>query len=359
MKEQNISIASPVPAERVVKQLRGFSNRAEADGVLTPEQLAIIYDRRWFKLFVPRRLGGLELSLPEAVRLEEELAWIDGSLGWTVTLCAGANLFVGYVGQFVDHPVAEAVFADTAACLGGSGQATGKAVVQDGGYRVSGRWRYATGAPHLTHFTANCVLEKDGKEVLDSTGKPVIHSFFFPRSDVQIIEDWNAFGLKATASHSFAVEQLWADPSQAFLIVPSNAVLHHPIYQYPFLQFAEVTLAANTLGMARHFLECAAALGTPGLQNLTGASQSKLTEARESFYHVLDGSWNELLRGGELSSETLETISTWSRTLVNVSREQVVALYPYVGMVGADTSSEINRVWRDIFTASQHSLLRS
>src|SRR5690606_14253902 len=118
MKEQNISIASPVPAERVVKQLRGFSNRAEADGVLTPEQLAIIYDRRWFKLFVPRRLGGLELSLPEAVRLEEELAWIDGSLGWTVTLCAGANLFVGYVGQFVDHPVAEAVFADTAACLG-------------------------------------------------------------------------------------------------------------------------------------------------------------------------------------------------------------------------------------------------
>ena len=160
MKKQKGDLASSVtPA--LVEQLRGFSGRAEAGGTLIPEQLAVIHSRKWFKLFVPRRLGGLELSLPEGVRLEEELARIDGSLGWTVTLCAGANFFVGYVGQFGDQPVAEAIFANADVCLGGSGQATGKAAVLDGGYRVSGRWRYATGAPHLTHFTANCVLEKD------------------------------------------------------------------------------------------------------------------------------------------------------------------------------------------------------
>jgi len=357
MKKQNIPLGSPVPAE-LVTQLRSFSDRAEAIGTLTSEQLAIIYDRRWFKLFVPSKLGGLELSLPEGVRLEEELARVDGSLGWTVTLCAGANLFVGYVGQFVDRPVAETVFADAVVCLGGSGQATGKAVIQDGGYRVSGSWRYATGAPHLTHFTANCILEKDGKDLLDPEGNPVVRSFFFPRADVQIVEDWNAFGLKATASHSFAVNQRWADASQAFLIVPQRAMLNHPIYQYPFLQFAEVTLAANTLGMASHFLACATALHTPRLQKLVEAAEQRLTEARASFYRTLDSSWNELLQSNALSPETLETVSKRSRALVKVSREQVVAVYPYLGMAGADASSEINRVWRDIFTASQHSLLR-
>src|SRR5690606_37268201 len=188
-----------------------------SEGALTADQLAIIYDRRWFKLFVPRRLGGLEKSLPEGVRLEEELARIDGSLGWTVTLCAGANLFVGYM----DRSIAEAVFADAKVCLGGSGQAKGKAVETDGGYLVSGKWRYATGAPRLTHFTANCETEQG------------VRSFFFPEADVRLIKDWNAFGLKATASHSFEVDHLTADRSQAFLIAPEAATWDHPIYRYP------------------------------------------------------------------------------------------------------------------------------
>lgn len=353
MNQQKKYVEAPVPRS-LVEQLRRVAASAEADGTLATGQLAIIYDHRWFKLFVPRSLGGLEMSLPEGVRLEEELARVDGSLGWTVTLCAGANLFVGYMDQLV----ARAIFADPLVCFGGSGQATGKAIVQKNGYLISGKWRYATGAPHLTHFTANCMVEQDGKELLDSEGNPVIQSFFFPKADVRVTDDWNAFGLKATASHSFEVDRLRVDRSQAFLIAPQAATWDHPIYRYPFLQFAEATLAANTLGMARHFLECAANLGVPGLQKSLRAAGSELTKAKESFYNVLDTSWDESLRRDGPSSEGLKAVSEWSRILVKVSREQVVAIYPQVGLIGADESSEMNRVWRDIFTASQHSLLR-
>lgn len=342
-----------VPAA-LVEQLRRLAGPAETEGTLTADQLAIIYNHRWFKLFVPGSLGGLELPLPDGVRLEEELAQIDGSLGWTVTLCAGANLFVGYM----DRSVAGTVFTDPSVCLGGSGHATGKAVVEGDGYRVSGRWRYATGAPHLTHFTANCVIEQDGKELLDNNGNLVIRSFFFPKADVRVIDDWNALGLKATASRSFEVNHLPVDRSQTFVISPRTATWDHPIYQYPFLQFAEATLAANTLGMARHFLACTANLGARGLQQLVRAAEWKLNGARESFYSALDASWDELLRTGELTPHTLAAVSKWSRTMVRVCRKQVMAIYPHVGMAGADASSEMNRVWRDIFTASQHSLLR-
>jgi len=69
-----------IPAE-IADQLRALSGLAESEGRLTQEQLAILYNRGWFKLFVPRDLGGLELTLPDGVRLEEELAGIDGSLG--------------------------------------------------------------------------------------------------------------------------------------------------------------------------------------------------------------------------------------------------------------------------------------
>lgn len=345
----------PLVTAELVERLRSLADRAEICGELPTGLLTIIHDQRWFKLFVPRLLGGLELSLPDGVRLEEELARIDGSLGWTVTLCGGANLFVGYM----DRSIAPAIFMDRAVCLGGSGQASGKAVVEDGGYRVSGKWRYATGAPHLTHFTANCIIEQAGEIIQGEDGKPLVKSFFFPKADVQIVKDWNAFGLRATASHSFGLDNLWVDETHTFLIAPQAATWDHPIYQYPFLPFAEATLAVNTLGMARHFLECAAAVDAPGLLALVAAAETEMTKTKESFYEVLEASWDELVGSGVLSPQRSKTVSEWSRALVKVSREQVIALYPHVGLIAADASSAINRVWRDMFTASQHSLLRS
>ena len=328
-----------------IDRLRGLSAEAEKLGRLTAEQLEIIYDRRWFKLFVPADLGGLGLTLPEAVRLEEELAGIDGSLGWTVTLCAGANWFVG----FMDQSIAEAIFSDAVVCLGGSGQASGRAVIDNGGYRVSGKWRYATGTPHLTHFTANCILQESGE----------IQSFFFPKDAVRVIEDWNAFGLKATASHAFEVEDLWVDKTHVFSIAPDAVRLDDPVYRYPFLQFAEATLAVNTLGMAQHFVACAGAMGAAVTPEMAAAASAEIGKNKVLFYEALEASWDELVNKDLPSPETLEAVSDHSRNLVRSSREQAVKLYPHVGLVAADCSSEINRIWRDLFTASQHSLLRA
>lgn len=338
----------------IVRQLRSLSAPAEADGRLVPAQLEIIYNQRWFKLFVPQSYGGLELTAPEGIRLEEELARIDGSLGWTVTLCAGANLFVGYLQQ----PTAQALFTDPAVCLGGSGHASGTAAIENNGYRISGKWRYATGAPHLTHFTANCVLQRDGAPVLDDFGNPVVKSFFFAKDDVRIVEDWPAFGLKATASHSFEVSDLWLDETHAFVIAPEHATLDQLIYRYPFLQFAEATLAANTLGMARHFVSQAMGLLKDPAVELGEQVQMQLAEARRSFYQAVDASWNELADEGQRSSVMWQAVSDQSRDLVRLCHEQVMTLYPHVGLAAADAATEINRIWRDLFTASQHSLLR-
>src|SRR4051812_48478875 len=84
------------------------SSIAEQTGTLTAEQLDIIYKEKLFKIFVPKEYNGLELSLPEGLRIEEALATIDGSLGWTVTLCSGATMFIGYL----DQDIAREIFAD-------------------------------------------------------------------------------------------------------------------------------------------------------------------------------------------------------------------------------------------------------
>ena len=81
--------------EHIIDTLRKYAGEAERAGSLNPQQLSIIYKEHWFNLFVPKEYGGLELSLPEALSIQEALAWADGSTGWTVTLCSGANWFIG------------------------------------------------------------------------------------------------------------------------------------------------------------------------------------------------------------------------------------------------------------------------
>lgn len=157
-----------------------IAQKAEQLGQLPEEWLHEVYRQKWFKLFVPRELGGLDVSLPEALLIEEQLAKLDGSLGWTVTLCSGAGWFVG----FMEEPLRREVFPDDRLCLAGSGFVGGKADRVGDKYVITGSWTYASGALHATHFTANCEMLEDGQPVLDAAGSPIIKAFVLDKKDV-------------------------------------------------------------------------------------------------------------------------------------------------------------------------------
>ncbi|HWV71496.1 MAG TPA: hypothetical protein VN040_07275, partial [Pseudosphingobacterium sp.] len=67
-------------------------------------------------------------------------------------------------------------------------------------------------------------------------------------------------------------------------------------------------------------------------------------------------SWLQLQETNVIEEDLLEIISITSRKLVKNSLKWVSQLYPYCGMSAAKPREEINRVWRNIFTASQHSI---
>lgn len=352
--------------QEIKKPLAALAKLSDEQGVFLPGQLEIIYREKWLKLFVPRSQNGLELTLFEGLEMEEALARIDGSLGWTVTLCAGASLFTGYLSPVLTDPL----FRDPKVCFGGSGALSGIARETDEGYWINGRWNYATGAPYCTHFTANCRIERNGAPVLDNKGEPAYRSFLFLRDEVTIYKDWNAMGLKATASDSFSVADLFVTKERSFRIDPLQTTLPGPVYRFPFLQFAEATLAVNTLGMAQHFLDELGKLekyktagGTLNaersdqIQQRRMAADNQLRTLRQSFFTAVTTAWDNTIAGRPVPEQELEAVSLLSRKLARSSRELIGSLYPYCGVGPTQNGTVINQIFRDIFTASQHLLL--
>lgn len=338
----------------VAGTLRSKAAEAEVIRDLHPDQLELIYIQQWFRMLLPEN----PISLSQLVRLEEGISWADGSVGWTVTLCSGAGWFAGFFppGAFPD------IFSDKQLCLAGSGAPSGEAHVVPGGYRISGRWDYASGALHATAFTANCVILEDGQKVLTDDGSPLVRPFLFRKEEVSVDKNWNTIGLIATGSHAFEVRNVEIPADRCWDIGPSHAKANHRIYRYPFLQLAEATLAANLSGIGVHFLDCATTFfhqrsGSGRVPaNAAGEMNEVLDEARDiiqakraEFYKALDHSWEK--------QTYFDAVSQCSRGLVTEVRRMVDKLYPYGGLGAARPDTEINRVWRDLHTASQHNLL--
>lgn len=354
----------PTPAD--LRHLRRSAATADAEGVLHLEQRALIHRRGWLTMLAPRSCGGAELPLPEAVRLEEAIATADGSCGWMVTLCAGAGWFAG----FLPPALARRIIATPRVCLAGSGAPSGHADRDGDGWRLDGRWGHATGAPWATHFTLNAVLREGGMPLLDAQGRPRIRAFVVPAAEVEVEPSWHSIGLKATASHAFVLRGRRVAAEQGFDIDPRCASADGPLYRFPFRPLAFVTLAANLAGMARRFVDLAdqaiaqridpsggSRFGDPArVRAELGGAREAFDGARTRFYDLLDAAWTQVVSGAVPDPESTDALEAAARTLVEVSRRAVDGLYPYAGLQAADPRSEINRVWRDFHTATQHGL---
>ncbi|GAE08912.1 acyl-CoA dehydrogenase-like protein [Paenibacillus sp. JCM 10914] len=343
--------------EQQIESIRSLALDMDKSRQVPPEVLNIIYDLRLFHLFVPDELEGRMTTLPDAARIFQEASRVDGNLGWLVTIGAGGGFFAALMNPDVNRMV----FARREAVIAGSGMPTGTAKRVDGGYRVSGSWKYCSGSTYATTFTANAVIERNG--VIDKE-EPEIRSFIFRADEIQVEPDWNAFGLRATASHTITAHDVMIPESMSFSLNEIKGYQSELIYQYPFLPFAQVSFAAVATGIAEHLLAAAEKLAiergsAAHIRDTITSASTALTAAITSYYAAIEASWTELQERGQLSAETETKVSSSSLHAASVARHCGEQVFPLLGLSAAMEDSEVNRCWRDLQTACSHSLLRT
>ena len=339
------------------EEIRGEGLQAELERNLTKKQQGIIHQHGWLNMYVPKEYGGLGVSFPQILRMEESLSWADGSAAWVVTLCSGAAWFIG----FLDPGLVQEIFTNSKICFAGSGAVTGTANKTRTGYEINGYWSHATGALLADVFTVNCKVLNDGIQLIGENGEPVVTSFLLRKNEVIIHETWNSMGMIATGSHAMEVKNKTIPINRAFTISPSTAFLKNPVYQYPFLQLAETTLSVNLSGMASRFLDlCGEIISRRQVTDrLLDDNTTLLDSLRSDFFLKTDAAWEALLLQSRIPDQLLSDVTGVSHRLAVGCRKIINDLYPLCGLAAADTRSEINRVFRNFHTAGQHALFRS
>lgn len=311
------------------------------------ELISTIIQNNWLNIWVPEKFGGSNLNLTQGLKFLKSLAQADGSLGWMVTLCSGANYFV----RNIEPSAAEKMFSQTI-FFGGSGMVGGVAERTENGYMLSGKWKYATGAPFLTHFTMNARITQNGEDVEDSDGQKILKSFIVSATDVKIIEDWDTMGMKATATHSFEIDRVFVPREHTFTY--NHFYGDDILDRIPFLTFADLTLAVNFLGMALHLSE---AFDEEHPAGKIFIHQIKETES--SFFKLTKDVETDLAAKKSFNDNRIAEIHQKCVAMVKNLTSETLNAYISLGIRAAYPVSEYNRVFRDFFTATQHTHFRN
>ncbi|MBR0926439.1 acyl-CoA dehydrogenase family protein [Bradyrhizobium diazoefficiens] len=198
-------------------------------------------DAGLFRLWLPRAFGGPQLSPTDFMSVVEAASMLDGSIGWLVGNGGGMSRAGGYLPE----PVAREFFSDPRAFIVSATAAVGLAHKVEGGYRITGRWPFGSGAHHASHFTALASMKDAG-----GNEEPP-RFYYFRRRDVVIHDTWRVSGLRATGSCDFEVRDLFVAAQHAHDFIGVSATQDGVAYQLPAVSVFAWTVATVPLGIAR------------------------------------------------------------------------------------------------------------
>ena len=321
-----------------------------------------------FRIMQPRRFGGFEYGYDVFVEAVSSIASGDGSTGWVYSLGA---VHPWMVACYPDQAQQD-FWRDTIDAIAAVSYApAGKAVPDREGYRLSGRWSFASGVDNAGWGILGGIIP------LADGPKPGF--FLVPKSDYRIDDDWNPMGLAGTGSKSIVITGAYVPAYRVVTFAdmltgrgPGTAVNTNPIYRQPMLAVVPQCLVSPALGMARGALK--AFIEQVGNRTTRGAVaggnnrmsefvtvQMRVAEAAASIdaaqlmIHRDLRETRDVVDNGksvdvEMRMRNRLTHSFATKLLV----QAVDAVFLAMGGSALGLHHPVQRFWRDIHAASSH-----
>jgi 3-hydroxy-9,10-secoandrosta-1,3,5(10)-triene-9,17-dione monooxygenase len=203
----------------------------------------------FFRLLQPRRYGGLEADPVDFYTAVRDIASACGSTGWVASVL---GVHPWQIALFADDAQRAVWGEDSTVRVSSSYAPMGKALIADGGFRLSGRWSFSSGCAHASWVLLGGLVHNAEGQIVD------FRTFLVPRDSYEIVDVWNVVGLAGTGSNDIVVEEAFV--SEAFTLSmgetgrcqgPGQAVNTGELYKLQFHSLFTTTITTPIIGMAR------------------------------------------------------------------------------------------------------------
>ena len=356
-------------ARALLPQIRGRAEKAESLRRLPEETLADLRDAGLLRALQPARFGGNQLDLDALLGVAAEIGRACGSSAWCFSILGIHNWLLGLYPLEAQEEVWGATpDALAVACFA----PTGKAEPADGGYRLSGRWQFASGCDHAGWAALSAPIARPGAPFPDP------RMFLVPMRDLRIEDTWFVAGLRGTGSKDLVVEGALVPEHRTLSLAhavagssPGAALHGAPVYRAPFTSALGIALAGPALGIARGALDHYRERTRERVLTYGGAKlaeqmpmQIRLAEAAaeiECAELLTERVCRDLARGtrGELELDLAARarIRRDAAYVVRLCTRAVDRLFEASGAHGLFDASPIQRAFRDLHAMSAHAFL--
>ncbi len=357
--------SSPLQIARsLAADIRASAGETERDRRLAPSLVAKMAEAGLFRLCVPHDLGGLEASPRAAIEVLEEIATADGAAGWCLMVAITSSLVAGYL----DEATARTVFGDPGAVVSGVFAPRGLAHRVDGGYRVSGRWPFASGCQHATSLLGGAVILEGGAPRKGADGVPETRLMIFPAAEVTIHDTWNVVGLAGTGSHDIEVKDVFVPHARSVSFFTDRRTRTSALYELPAFGLLALGVAAVALGIAQSAaadfrrLACEKTpfggkrplAARPAIQTHLAEIEALLRSARAFLHDSVDRAFQATQSGDGVPIERRVEMRLAACHATTSAARVVDLAYTAAGGSSIYASSPLQRCFRDVHVATQH-----
>ncbi len=319
----------------------------------------------FYRMLVPGVQGGLEVHPGEFRDVIRNIACGDGSAGWNVMI--GAT--TGLLSASLSEAFAAEVFGDPHSLAVGVTAPLGRAERVPGGYRVTGRWPFASGSPNANWICGGCFIYADGSQEVGARG-PEVHLMIFPRADVTVEDTWYVSGLSGTGSHHMNVKDVFV-PEGRSVQLGGRTRIERPLYQFPMLGLLAIGVASVSVGIGYRALDAFVELATEKkptgssrplgdralVQATVAKSKANLAAADAYISSTIDTAWALAQAGERLGVEIKAELRLAAANATHRAVEAVDGLYRAGGGSSIYAESPLQRCFRDVHVTTQHAMV--
>jgi indole-3-acetate monooxygenase len=333
-------------------------------GRLNEVTFAALKPLRMSHIFAGEEIGGAQLSPTKGLELLEAVTYYSGAAGWIsmVHACIGAMS----AAFLPDSAIARLFAPESENRFSGQGTPTGMLKKVEGGYRLNGRWSYASGIHHAT-FTHSAALLDDGtgNPAKDEQGDVIVLCAHAPVGEHELIGNWDVLGLNATGSIDYAAKEIFIPDDMVFPILTAQPHRQKEFFSLGVVGLAAIGHSGWAIGASRRILDEMAKLaraktGRSGLIGESdkfwfdfGRAEARVRAARAFLFEV----WRDV----ETSVEGGKSVSTRQTSLIHLAKSEVheagvdACQFVYRAAGGASLRKGVmQRVYREMLTAANH-----